>query len=124
MIIVRHRGNFNKTEKFLKRASRLSYKKFLDKYGRRGVDALSATTPTNTGLTASSWNYEIHGSGKTVEIVWTNSNVVSGIPVAVLIQFGHGTGTGGYVTGIDYINPALKPIFDDIANEAWKEVTR
>ncbi len=122
VVSFKHRGNFNKLESFLQKASRASYKDVLKRYGQIGVQALSSATPVDTGLTASSWNFEIHESGSTISIVWTNSNVVAGVPVAILLQYGHGTGTGGYVTGIDYINPALKPIFDDIANAAWKEV--
>lgn len=122
VVSFKHRGNFNKLESFLQKASRTSYKDVLKRYGQIGVQALSSATPVDTGLTASSWSFEIHESGSTISIVWTNSNVVAGVPVAILLQYGHGTGTGGYITGVDYINPALKPIFDDIANAAWKEV--
>ncbi len=124
VVTIKNKGNFEKTEKFLRKAQKLSYKSLFDKYGRQGVQALSVATPVRTGLTASSWGYEVHRSASTVKIIWTNSNVVSGVPVAVLIQLGHGTGTGGYVTGIDYINPALRPVFDSIAEDAWKEVTK
>ncbi len=89
-----------------------------------GVDALSAATPVDTGLTASSWGYEIHSSGATSSIVWTNSNVNDGIPIAILIQYGHGTRSGAYVQGRDFINPAMRSVFDNIANAVWKEVTR
>lgn len=123
MIVIRQEGNFNKTENFLKKMSRTDFLTHLDKYGREGVRALSSATPMDTGLTANSWSYEIHSSGNTVTIYWTNSNVQSGVPIAVILQYGHGTRNGGYVQGRDYINPALRPVFDKIANDAWKEVT-
>lgn len=123
MIAIRQTGNFNKTEKFLKKMSKTDFLMHLDKYGREGVRALSSATPMDTGLTANSWDYEIHSTRDTVTIYWTNSNIQSGVPIAVILQYGHATGTGGYVRGIDYINPALKPVFEKIANEAWKEVT-
>lgn len=123
MIVIRQEGNFNKTENFLKKMSRTDFRTHLDKYGREGVRALSSATPMDTGLTANSWSYEIHSSGNTVTIYWTNSNIQSGVPIAVILQYGHGTRNGGYVQGRDYINPALRPVFDKIANDAWKEVT-
>ena len=123
MIAIRQTGNFNKTEKFLKKMSKTDFLMHLDKYGREGVRALSSATPMDTGFTANSWDYEIHSTRDTVTIYWTNSNIQSGVPIAVILQYGHATGTGGYVRGIDYINPALKPVFEKIANEAWKEVT-
>lgn len=95
----------------------------LERFGAIGVNALAAATPTETGATASSWYYEIKRDGRSYSIIWGNSNVVDGRPIAVLLQYGHGTGTGGYVQGRDYINPALRPIFDQIANEAWRAVT-
>lgn len=124
MITIEHKGNFEKTYSFLKRISKRDIFKNLDMYGQEGVEALSAATPVRTGATANSWGYEIHSSGSSISIVWTNSNVNKGVPIAVIIQYGHGTGTGGYVQGIDYINPALAPVFDDIADRIWKEVTR
>ena len=123
MIVFRHRGNFNKTEKFLKRAKKNDFYKNLDRYGRQGVAALASATPIDSGLTASSWDYEIREGRNSVNIYWTNSNINDGVPIAVIIQYGHGTGTGGYVQGRDYINPAIRPIFDRIANNVWKEVT-
>lgn len=90
---------------------------------QRGVDALRAATPVESGLTAQSWGYEIEQKNGAIFISWTNSNIVNGVNVAVILQYGHGTGTGGYVSGQDYINPAIKPIFDEIANELWKKVT-
>lgn len=123
MIKFESNGSFDKTEKFFKAASSRSIYKELEKYGRTGVQALSAATPVESGLTAASWDYEIINSKGSWSIVWTNSHLVFGIPIAILIQYGHGTGTGGYVTGLDYINPALRPIFDKIATDAWKVVT-
>ncbi len=122
MVTFRHKGNFDKTFNFFKKAQKFSIDDILNHYGREGVVALNLATPVNTGTTALSWDYEIHKSSTTSKIVWTNSNIVSGVVIAVILQYGHGTGTGGYVTGIDYINPALKPIFDSIAEKAWKEV--
>jgi hypothetical protein len=124
MIVVKHRGNFNKTEKFLRQATKLNYRQILEKYGQRGVDALASATPIDSGLTASSWGYEIHSSGSSFSISWTNSNVVDGVPIAIILQYGHATGSGGFVQGRDYINPAIQPIFDQLATEAWKEVTK
>lgn len=122
MIVISHKGNLGKTEKFLKGFSRSLILKYLDKCGREGVEALSSATPIDTGLTASSWGYEIHVDRDTYSIVWTNSNIVDGVPIAIILQYGHATGTGGYVQGRDYINPAIKPIFDRIANDVWKEI--
>lgn len=122
MISFNTKGNFEKTDKFLKKMSRRDHLKVLDKYGRRGVEALKAATPKDTGLTADSWRYEIEITKRKVQITWLNSNIAGNIPVAILIQLGHATGSGGYVYGIDYINPALKPIFDDIAEDVWMEV--
>ena len=119
------KGNFKRTEKFLMNAKERKFFKALDKYGREGVEALKQATPRDTGLTAESWSYEIHWSKKEFSITWTNSNMTEyNIPVAILLQYGHATKNGGYVTGIDYINPAIKPIFDKMANEAWKEMTK
>lgn len=124
MIKITHKGNFSKTYKFLKRASQADFFSKLDAYGKEGVSALSAATPVDTGKTAASWNYEIHKEKGSVTITWTNSNVVNGISVALLIQYGHGTRNGAYVQGRDFINPAMQPIFDKIAKEAWREVTK
>lgn len=124
-IKVRHKGNLDKTTKWLMNARERKFNDILDKYGKLGVEALAAATPKDTGLTAASWNYEIHYSNNKFTIVWTNDNMAErGMPVALLIQYGHGTKDGGYVQGIDYINPALTPIFDKLANDAWKEVTK
>lgn len=119
------KGNFSKTYKSLKDLSLFSSYKLmsiLEKYGQEGVKALQSTTPKDSGLTADSWSYSIDVKKDSVTISWNNSNVVDGVPIAVLIQYGHGTGTGGYVQGIDYINPAMHPIFNEIAKSAWKEV--
>lgn len=123
MIVIKHSGNFKNTENFLNRMAKSDIFRCLEKYGQEGVAALSAATPVDTGLTASSWNYEIRKSKGSYSISWTNSNVLNGVPIAIILQYGHGTGTGGYVQGRDYINPAIQPIFDKIAEEAWREVT-
>lgn len=96
----------------------------LDKYGKQGVSALSSATPVDSGLTANSWRYEIETKGDQTTIYWSNSNINKGVNIAVILQYGHGTRNGGYVVGRDYINPAMRPIFDSIANEAWKEVAK
>lgn len=123
MISITHHGNFNKTERFLNLAKKADYLRILRKYGDEGVKALAAATPLDSGKTANSWTYEISGSNGSYTISWSNSNIVAGVSIAIILQYGHGTGTGGYVQGRDYINPAIQPIFDKIANEAWKEVT-
>lgn len=122
MIRFKHRGNFNKTEKFLTGYGRLNFRRVLESYGQKGVDALASATPIDSGLTASSWYYTIEITKTYFTVSWMNSNVVSGVPIAIILQYGHGTGTGGYVEGIDYINPALKPIFDSLAEDIWREV--
>lgn len=122
MITFRHEGDFSKTDKFLERLKRPFNLGLLDKYGREGVAALKSATPVDTGLTADSWYYEIVRNNGSVVINFNNSNIQNGVPIAVVLQYGHGTGTGGWVQGRDYINPAVRPIFDKLANEAWKEV--
>lgn len=117
-----YKGDWKKTFHFLEEMKRERFIKNLDKYGRLGVEALRKSTPRDTGLTAESWDYEITSTRDSVTISWTNSNTNKTVPIALLIQYGHGTRTGGYVTGVDYINPALKPIFDEIADAAWKEI--
>lgn len=124
MIVVKHKGNFNKTERFLQRARKTDILSILDRYGQMGVEALRNATPFDTGMTAASWGYEIEYARRGYSITWTNSNVQDGVPIAILLQYGHGTRNGGYVQGRDYINPALAPIFDAIAEEAWKEVAK
>lgn len=123
-ISIRSKGDFRKTEKLLKKSLGRDYRSVLEKYGQMGVSALAAYTPIDSGITASSWSYEIIQNGSSMSIVWNNSNVQRGVNIAVILQYGHGTGTGGYVEGRDYINPALQPIFDQLAEAAWKEVTR
>lgn len=124
MISFRQKGDFSKLTRYLERAKEAAKVGILDKYGRAGVDALSSATPVDSGLTASSWYYEIeHGNGSAT-ITFHNSHINEGVPIAVILQYGHGTGTGGWVQGRDYINPAIQPLFDKIANDAWKEVTK
>jgi len=123
MISFSSSGDFKNLEAFLAKMIKGDIYRSLDRYGQEGVDALSRATPQDTGNTAGSWSYEILRNLNSYSIIWSNSNVVDGTPVAVLIQLGHGTGTGGYVQGRDYINPVLRPIFDRIANDVWKEVT-
>lgn len=122
MIGFRHKGSFKNTELFLTKGSRLNLSNILNKYGKEGVQALSAATPRDSGKTASLWDYKIVISDSRYSIIWINNNIVSGVPIAIILQYGHATGTGGYVEGVDYINPALKPIFDRLADEAWKEI--
>lgn len=124
MIKIAATGNFNKTERFLKRIVNGEIFKKLEVYGQRGVSALSQATPVRTGKTASSWTYEIQQSVDSFTIQWLNTNVNKGVNIAIILQYGHGTRNGGYVRGIDYINPAMRPIFDKMAQEAWQEVTR
>ena len=116
-------GGFTKTERFLNRMKRREYLNVLDEFGRDGVQALRNATPVDSGATAEAWDYEIKRTRNYTEIVWTISNINDGVPIAVILQYGHGTGTGGYVQGRDYINPAIRPIFDKIAEKAWKVVT-
>lgn len=124
MIKLSTSGNWDKTEQFLKKSSTLSnIKSTLSKYGDMGVRALSAATPIRTGETAASWTYEISVTGSKIEIAWSNSHKPYGAPVALLIQYGHGTRNGGYVQGIDYINPAMRPIFEQIESDILKEVS-
>jgi hypothetical protein len=123
MIIIKQKGNFRNTERLLSRAQKLRLQTILEHYGTRGVAALASATPRDTGKTASSWGYQVSITNKGYSIAWTNSNEINGILPAILIQYGHGTGTGGYVEGLDYINPAMKPIFNEIADAIWKEVS-
>lgn len=123
-ITIKHRGGFNKTNKFLNTMVSADRYSKLDDYARDGVAALAAATPTRSGKTASMWSYEIDRSDSGVKITWTNDNINKGVPIAIILQYGHGTGTGGYVQGQDYINPAIKPIMDRIADGVWEEVTK
>lgn len=121
---VRTTGSFQNTERFLNRMKRGDIYATLDKFGLEGVNALQSNTPIDSGRTSTSWTYEIVKQRGSYAIVWNNENVVNGVNIAVILQYGHGTGTGGYVQGRDYINPALRPIFDRMAETVWKEVCR
>ena len=124
MITFRQKGDFSKLTKFLERAKEVVKLGDLDKYGREGVAALASATPIDSGKTASSWRYEIRNKSGSVAISFYNSNIQNGVPIAIILQYGHGTRNGGWVQGRDYINPAIQPIFDKIANDAWREVTK
>lgn len=124
MISFRHKGDFSKLTSYLERTGKGNYLKCLDKYGREGVKALQSVTPVDTGLTAKSWYYKIEKTKESVSITFLNSNIQNGVPIAIILQYGHGTRNGGWVEGRDYINPAIQPIFDKITNEAWREVTK
>lgn len=123
MITFSHSGDFKHTDKFLKRMSHGQVFEVLHRYGNEGVLALRKATPLDSGETANSWTYEIVNRGGTYSIIWDNTHIIDGRPIAILIQYGHGTRNGGYVMGRDYINPALRPIFDQILSSVWKEVT-
>ena len=123
MISIRHKGDYAKLTRYLEKAKKSAGVNVLDKYGKAGVEALSSATPVDTGLTASSWSYKVERNKNSASITFHNSNIQNGVPIAIILQYGHGTGTGGWVQGRDYINPAIQPIFDKLANEAWKEVT-
>ena len=124
MISFKQKGDFSKLTGFLERIKESVKIGDLDKFGRGGVEALSSTTPVNTGKTANSWYYEIENKNGVATISFNNSNIQNGVPIAIILQYGHGTGTGGWVEGRDYINPAIRPIFDEIAENAWREVTK
>ena len=124
MISFKHKGDFSKLAQYLNSAKKAIDIKDLEKYGKAGVAALASATPVDSGLTANSWYYEIEKQKESITIGFYNSNVQNGVLIAVILQYGHGTGTGGWVQGRDYINPAIQPIFDKIANEAWREVTK
>ena len=124
MISFRQKGDFSNLSSYLERVKEKVKLGDLDKYGRAGVAALASATPVDSGQTANSWYYEIERQNGSVSIVFNNSNVNKGVPIAIILQYGPGTGTGGWVQGRDYINPAIQPIFDEIANNAWKEVTK
>lgn len=120
--IITHKGSFAKTERFLNFVKGERYLNRLAEFGQRGVDALAQATPKDTGKTAGSWAFEIERTDTATTIRWVNTNVVQHVNIALILQYGHGTRNGGYVAGRDYINPALQPIFDEMAEQAWKEV--
>lgn len=124
MITIVAKGSFDRTEVWVRRMASGEIFDVLNRYGDVGRSALASATPVDSGLTASAWSSEVSKKGNTWEIVWSNSNEHSGVNVAIILQYGHGTGTGGYVAGRDYINPAIKPVFDQIAEAVWREVTR
>lgn len=124
MITFRQKGDFSKLTRFLERAKEAVHIGDLDKYGREGVKALSSATPVKTEITAKSWTYKIEQQKGSVSISFYNTNIQNGVPIAIILQYGHGTRNGGWVQGRDYINPAIQPIFDRIVEEAWKEVTK
>ena len=124
MISFRQKGDFSKLNRYLERVKEVARLSILDKYGREGVAALSSATPVDSGETANSWSYEISHSNGSASITFNNSHINQGVPIAIILQYGHGTGTGGWVEGRDYINPAIQPIFDKIVDAAWKEVTK
>lgn len=124
MIGFRNKGDFSKTQSYFKKVREAAQIQILEKYGNEGVAALASATPVRTGLTATSWYYRIERSGSAIKLIFLNSNVNKGVQIAVILQMGHGTGTGGWVEGRDYINPAIQPIFDEIVDAAWKEVTK
>jgi len=121
-IVIKQKGDFTKTQKFFEKCLHLYGLGVLDIYGREGVAALSAATPVRTGKTASSWTYKIVNRKGMTAVEWHNTNINDGVPIALIIQYGHGTGNGGYVQGIDYINPAIQPVFEHMALKLWREV--
>jgi hypothetical protein len=124
MVVIKHRGGFERTKKFLKHTEKLEIKAILNRYGQLGVRALASATPVDSEKTANSWGYEIQFNRGFVSLIWTNSNISNGCLIAILLQYGHGTRGGGFVQGRDYINPALRPVFDGISKEIWQEVTK
>ena len=124
MITFKQKGDFSKLTKFFERVKEVVHLSNLDQFGKAGVDALASATPKDTGNTASCWYYEITHKNGSSSISFHNSNIQNGVPIAIILQYGHGTRNGGYVQGRDYINPAIQPLFDKIADNAWKEVTK
>lgn len=124
MITFRHKGDFSKTIRYMERAKKAVSLADLEKYGQRGVAALASATPVDSGVTANSWYYEIERKNGSIAINFNNSNIQNGVPIAIIIQYGHGTGTGGWVEGRDYINPSIQPLFDAMTKEIWEEVTK
>ena len=124
MIGFRQKGDFSKTTKFLTKLKQNVDISTFEKYGKKGVAALASATPVDSGLTANSWYYKIEKTNGSISLLFCNSNIQNGVPIAVILQYGHGTRNGGWVQGRDYINPAIRPIFDQIVKEAWGEVTK
>lgn len=124
MVTFKQKGDFSKLTRYLEKAKEAARVGILDRYGREGVKALESATPVDSGLTASSWRYEIEHKNGRATLSFLNSNVQDEVPIAIILQYGHATGNGGWVEGRDYINPVAQPLFDKIANEAWKEVTK
>ena len=124
MIGFRQKGDFSKTTKFLTKLKQNVDISTFEKYGKKGVAALASATPVDSGLTANSWYYKIEKTNGSISLLFCNSNIQNGVPIAVILQYGHGTRNGGWVHGRDYINPAIQPIFDQIVKEAWGEVTK
>lgn len=124
MITIKQKGDFSNLRSFFERAKEVVNLGRLDEYGRRGVEALAAATPKNSGETANSWDYQIDRSQNRVSLTFTNSHINDGVNIAIILQYGHGTRYGGYVQGIDYINPSIRPIFEELTKEAWEEVTK
>lgn len=124
MITFRQKGDFSKLNRYFERVKEVVKVGDLDRFGREGVQALASATPRDTGLTATSWDYSIERSSNRVSITFNNTNIQNGVPIAIILQYGHGTRNGGYVQGRDYINPAIQPIFDKMVEDAWKEVTK
>ena len=124
MVSFTQKGDFSKTLSFLNKAANGVPTSILDQYGKEGVAALSEATPKDSGLTANSWTYKTRSSGGVTSISWYNTNVVNGVPIAIILQYGHGTQNGGWIEGQNYINPAIKPIFDKIQEQVWREVNK
>lgn len=124
MISIRHKGNFANLSRYLEKAKSTTRITNLNKYGKAGVAALASATPVESGLTANSWEYSIERDNGVVRLAFNNTNIQNGVPIAIILQYGHGTRNGGWVEGRDYINPAIQPIFDKITEDAWREVTK
>lgn len=124
MITFKNKGNFSKTTDFLRKVRKVIRPTEFEKYGKMGVEALSKCTPIESGLTATSWYYEITDENGVLKLSFNNSNIQNGVPIAIILQYGHATRNGGWVEGRDYINPAIQPVFDEIAKNAWREVTK
>lgn len=122
MIVIRERGSFQKTERYLKGLQRRQLRPILERYAKEGMAVLAAATPVDSGVTAASWGYEISVTKSGFSVAWTNDNVVKGVPIAIILQYGHATGTGGFVQGQDYINPAIRPVIDKMTDALWREV--